>query len=218
MNYDQFIFFLRVHPYRIIFPFLYHFKDLEYNITMALEIAKKLLKYHFDFVIMEYFSQARTTVALSKAFHSPLKLNKEMQHTDNSGLFKPASAGNEFTKSVVLKYAKKGDRLAMFKKTTGVSNSTHSTPRRLTGEAGKKSFGTLRSWTVSTKVIHPIRDEKKMENISGDKTRRRRLTLYRNGMPASVLTYLEKDNAADLELYQFALGEYEKRSKDEGWE
>ena len=49
---------------------------------------------------------------------------------------------------------------------------------------------------------------------------RRRLssgTSYRSDMPARVLAYLEKDNAADIELYKFALDEYERRQEDELW-
>jgi hypothetical protein len=51
-------------------------------------------------------------------------------------------------------------------------------------------------------------------------SQRRRLSAsqsYRKDIPADVIAHLEKENAEDIELYKFALKEFEDRSKNEQW-
>ena len=38
---------------------------------------------------------------------------------------------------------------------------------------------------------------------------------YRQDMPPSVVTFLEKDNDEDLEFYRFAVQEFERRTSQE---
>ena len=40
---------------------------------------------------------------------------------------------------------------------------------------------------------------------------------YKNSIPPKVLKYLQRDNAEDIELYNFAVDEFNRRSKIEGW-
>lgn len=45
-----------------------------------------------------------------------------------------------------------------------------------------------------------------------DTQRTRRLSSYRPDIPLSVLAFFEKDNAADIDLYKFAVAEFEERA------
>ena len=162
-------------------------------------MAKDLIRYHFDFVIMEYLSELRSTVAFSKAFHSSLVQNKEMEHTDNSGLFNPASVGSDHVKMAVTKYLKHPWAGSVMNESR--QYASHSSYRRLQEDTATEHSG----------VGFGIDADARTRGV------RRRLTSYRKGMPESVLSYLEKDNAEDLELYQFALQEFERRSAEEGW-
>jgi len=68
------------------------------------------------------------------------------------------------------------------------------------------------SHSVSAKHLQKNRSEHSL-------SRRRRLLAsnYRQQMPVSVLNFLEKDNAEDIELYKFAVREFEARAAREGW-
>jgi hypothetical protein len=138
--------------------------ESDYDIKVALNMSKFLLRNQLDFVIMEYFDQERTVAAIRHALHGSLSPPKSfVGNTDNKGVF--SSYG---------------------------PNSTNY-----------------------------YKDQSKFRRLSEDYSSSRRKLItssYRSSMPETVLSYLEKDNLEDIELYNFAVEEFESRSKREGWQ
>ena len=172
--------------------------ESEYDVNVALNISKTLLRDHFDFIIMDYFNEPRSTVALSRAFHSSLFLSEQLKENDNSGVFNPASANSTHAREYTARVMRKESKI----------------------ESSKRSLMELLSVTknskIATKAHLPWVDMRTA--TSGEENSRRRLsTSYRSGMPQSVLRYLEMDNFADIKLYEFALQEFERRSVAELW-
>ena len=123
--------------------------------AVALEMAKKLLANHYDFILQERFNDTASLAAFRHALH--------ISFTPKSGLM---------------------DKIDNQGMTTGSRDINH---RRLSS-----SHLTSLSLSAST-------------------------SSYRNSIPPNILKYLQRDNAADIELYNFAADEFDRRSKIEGW-
>jgi hypothetical protein len=133
----------------------------KYDIKQALQISKYLLKYQFDFIIMEYFDQPRTTNAIKSALHNSLAPPKNfIGNNDNSGIFSFSNVNN---------------------------------------------------------TKNPGHGFRRLNELNYSRKRRLTFSRYKDTMPPSVLEFLEKDNAEDIELYKFALEEFEVRSRLENW-
>ena len=190
----------------------------EYDLNHALNISKTLLRNHFDFIIMDYFSEPRSTIALSRALHSSLYLSEQTKENDNSGVFNPITPNtthaHEYAARYMLKESRKAN-LAMESKITTTtvkkSNSTQPLRRLLLGMISDSEYVETEERSTKLMAIEKIPANSKRNS------KRRLSTTYRSSMPLSVLRYLEEDNAADIELYKFALEEYERRSEAELW-
>ena len=177
--------------------------EQEYDVNIALNISKALLRNHFDFIIMDYFSEPRSTIALSRALHSSLYLSDRMKENDNSGVFNPVSPNTtharEYAQKVMLRESRMTSLSAKPNTTIEAKPNDIKLPQRRLSDI-------------------PLRSEHgKTESVPIIPSRRRLSTTYRREMPQSVLRYLEKDNAADIQLYKFALEEFERRSEAELW-
>ena len=123
--------------------------------VIALNMAKKLLRNHYDFILQERFNDTACLAALKQALHINVTLDSgSMGRVDNQGM------------------------------TTGARDTNH---RRLLPSS-------LASLSLSPSS-----------------------SSYRNSIPPNALKYLQGDNAADIELYNFAVDEFDRRSKREGW-
>ena len=83
-----------------------------------------------------------------------------------------------------------------------------STSRRLQIDSSTNISSRSRSKDTKSKRVDNI------VNVNKDDSRGPRYS-YRNDMPPAVVRFLEKDNAADLEFYRFAVQEFERRTKQE---
>ena len=67
-------------------------------------------------------------------------------------------------------------------------------------------------------LIPTVRFKSDVNMVSKTKSKRRRLqSVYANNIPLNVLNYLIKDNSEDIELYNFALKEFDRRTREESW-
>ena len=85
-------------------------REIGYDLDIALNISIKLLRDHFDFIIMDFFSEPRSTVALSRALHSSLYLSDQMKENDNSGMFNPLLPNTTHARTYAKKETKKSRR------------------------------------------------------------------------------------------------------------
>ena len=160
--------------------------DPNYDIDEALKIAKYLLKFQFDFVIMEFFDQPRTLGALTKALNNPLNPSKSFMETKDNGGMVSSYDQSKDVKSKEL-------------------NETFVKPSNSKNNSNSDSIFNKRS-------------PKARRLLSKKEVSVHHQSNYRSNMPASVISYLEKDNAADIELYKFAVEEFNLRFKLEKWE
>jgi len=171
--------------------------DKQYNVTFALEVAKSLLQNQFDFIITEYFAQEKTLNAVRTSLHNPFDPPSSfMERRDNGGMH----TNHQDVSSLLLQLKATQARLsasASVKRKSITKNVTHS-------EVAK---------STEHKKVEKLRRRRLSDNIVATKPP----TSYRGDIPPGILAHLEKENAADIELYKFALKLFEERAKNENW-
>lgn len=187
-------------------------KDKRYNVTVALEVAKSLLKNQFDFIITEYFGQSKTLNAIRSALHNSFDPPPSfMERRDNGGMHTTRQ-----DISTMRKQLETANSLAK-------ANSDVRTVINTTRNSAKKNQ-TLRMTENKNNIGHQGEKLKVSDKLhrrilveESSKISEKPVVSYRNDIPPGIIRYLEKENAADIELYKFAVAVFEERSKIENW-
>ena len=209
---------------------------LNYNVTDALNLAKQVLQHHLDFIILDHFDEPRSLRILQDALHNDLRASKSfMQSKDNGGV--RATPIISFGKGKIDSIRSESKDRGSSSKVSGPvkkMNVTKGIVKKLvlvTTDNRKTHHNNTVSNAIGSKKVEKnnkkanYRERRRLlsqsnnNSSSNDKDSRKGSNgarySYRSDMPPSIVQFLEKDNAEDIEFYRFAVQEFERRTKQE---